>query len=158
MRVKQFWVIAAGCSLLSAPAWAHSSHDGAAGGKQKNRGSSIHLTTTQQRSELFTVSPCLGEELPSVSKAFAKNGRIIGTAAVGGLPPGLEKKIGGIRLQGKQGKNLRGPRDQGTPSFTPTPAIAAATPIPEPSALLFFGVGLVVARRAIGREWRQSSP
>ena len=26
--------------------------------------------------------------------------------------------------------------------------------IPEPSALLFFGVGLVVARRALGATWR----
>jgi hypothetical protein len=35
-----------------------------------------------------------------------------------------------------------------------TLGIDGVTPIPEPSALWFFGVGLVVARRAIGRTWR----
>lgn len=149
MRVKQLWVIAAGCSLLSAPAWAHSSQDVATGGKQ--RGSSIHLMTTK-RAELSVGSPYLGEELPSVSKAFSKNGRIIGTAAVGGMPPGLAKKLHGIQVNGKLGKHWGGGLR------TPTPPVAVLTPTPEPSALLFFGAGLVVARRAIGREWRRSSP
>lgn len=35
------------------------------------------------------------------------------------------------------------------------PAKNGAVPaIPEPSALLFFGMGLVVARRALGATWR----
>jgi hypothetical protein len=166
MRTRLLWLIAVSFSLLSAPAWAHSSQDRAAGGKQKDerRDSSIRLTTTK-RAELSVLSQRLGEG--HLSKSLSKNGRgddgddekaSKSHASVRGLPPGLAKKIGEIRLNGKNGKNGRGDRDDRTPIATltasATPAGAVAAPIPEPSSLLFFGVGLVVARRAISRKWR----
>jgi len=170
MRVKQLWVIAVGCSLLSAPALASSSHRSDDRGKKKSE--SIRLKTTK-RAELSVLSQSVGKQHASLLKndrdddydddrdddrddKKASKSHSKSRSSVAGLPPGLEKKIRGIRSHGKA---VRGPT--GTPTvLLPTgipnipPTQAAATPMPEPSALLFFGVGLVVARRAIGRTWR----
>jgi hypothetical protein len=158
MRVKQLWVIAVGCSLLSAPAWAHSSQGGDSDGKRKDerRDSSIRLTSTTKRDEMSVLSQRVGEGYSALSKwlSHGDDKRALKShSSVGGLPPGLEKKIRGIR---GNGKDWRGSRGQSTPSIAgvTTLGIDGVTPIPEPSALWFFGVGLVVARRAIGRTWR----
>jgi len=183
MRVKQLWVVAVGFSLLlSAPAWAHSKRGESAGEKQKNEreDSSIRLKT--KHAEPSVLSQRLGAEHPGLSKALAKRDRygekagksgksqshvfvgglppglqkklVLGglppgleqQVVLGGLPPGLEKQVGEIRLQAA------------VPSVDAAVqtqiAVQAEIPIPEPSAALLLGVGLIVVRRAIGRTWR----
>jgi len=170
MRVKQLWVVAVGFSLLlSAPAWAHSKRGESAGEKQKNEreDSSIRLKT--KHAEPSVLSQRLGAEHPGLSKALAKRDRYGEKAGksgksqshvfvgglppglqkklvLGGLPPGLEKQVGEIRLQAA------------VPSVDAAVqtqiAVQAEIPIPEPSAALLLGVGLIVVRRAIGRTWR----
>jgi hypothetical protein len=54
-------------------------------------------------------------------------------------PPGKPKRYYGSRRH----EHWSGPAMNG-----------AVQAIPEPSALLFFGVGLVVTRRALGTTWR----
>jgi hypothetical protein len=54
-------------------------------------------------------------------------------------PPGLWKRDG---LTHGHGRSTRAAKN------------GAVSAIPEPSALLFFGVGLVVARRSLGATWR----
>lgn len=171
MRVKQLWVIAVGLGLLlSAPAWAHSKGGESAGGKEKNerRDSSILLKTTK-RAEHSVLSEKLGQTHPGVANALSKqddrdekasksqSSKSQSHASVGGLPPGLQKKLGEIRWFGNSAGGDRG-LSTSTPAVASTSAVAAvvaaAVPIPEPSALLLFGVGLVVARRTIGRTWR----
>ena len=145
MLKKSLFVVALGLALSNAPAWASPDH-GAADGKEKK--ASIRLKKSKH-AELSLPSQSLMEgSLELAGDLFSaispgKKGRtddkpIRSHGSVAGLPPGLEKRDYGSRGHG----HWSGPATNGV-----VPAI------PEPSALLFFAVGLVVARRALGATW-----
>ncbi len=69
--------------------------------------------------------------------------------------PSLSLMDGSLELAKKTppGKAKRDYGSRGHGHWSGTATNGAAPAIPEPSALLFFGVGLVVSRRALGATW-----
>ena len=137
---KKLWVVVAlAFCLLSAPAWASRTDDKAADGKKK---ASLRLTKTKHAERYFWSQSVVDVSLaPKKGRVDEKASR--SHALLAGLPPGLETRDFGMRGYEKTWRGHRGgPASSGD--------VAA---IPEPTALLFFGVGLLVARRAIGATW-----
>jgi hypothetical protein len=173
LRVMQLWVVVLVLILSGVPAWAIPSQHRSRDGKQKagRDASSIQLTT--KRVDLSFLSQMLVdvplEKKEKKARQLHKSHELVGRAE-----PGLRTEHHGTSRHAGIGHepNGRGHRVhehghvRGQPSH-PTPgsngeaspgssggaspgSSGGASPIPEPSSLMFFGVGLLLARRAIG--------
>jgi hypothetical protein len=126
---------------LSAPAWASRTHDGAAHAKDKKI-ASIRMTTPKRVDRPFPSQSLVDVSLAALARIDDKSSGSHGS--VGGPPPDLKKRS--LVTRGHDGEGR-------WPSSGPAAGADVAV-LPEPSALLFFGVGLLAARRAIGAMWR----
>ena len=136
---NKLWLVAPAICLLSAPAWASRTDDRAAHAKDK-KAASIRLTTPERVDRPFPSQSLVDVSLAALARIDDKSSGSHGSA--GGPPPGLQK-----RSLVPRGHDGGGPSS----GFAPGAGVAA---LPEPSALLSFGVGLLVARRALGAKWR----
>jgi hypothetical protein len=143
----KLWLVTLVVALSGAPAWALPCRDGGPLGKHKSErnGSSIRLSTTQ-RAELSVLSQRLFDVFPALQKRSA------GTRHgwFDAKPRHDRARLGQIgRSRGEHWRGWRGHR--GSATTTPQTTGVEAAPIPEPSALMCFGVGLLAVRRSIGR-------
>jgi hypothetical protein len=130
----KLWVVVLVLNLSGVPAWACPSQHGSRDGRQKSErdASSIQLTT--KRVELsFLSQRVVDVPLEKKAKKLHSHARI-----------GYEQNGRGHH-RGHEHGHLRG-----QPSHPTSGSSGGASPMPEPSSLMFFGVGLLLARRAIG--------
>jgi hypothetical protein len=147
----KLWLFTLVVALSSAPAWALPSRDGAPLGKQKleRNASSIRLSTAQ-RAELSVLSQRRLDVPPALEKRVAASRH----GGIDAKPRHDRARLAQIgRSRGEHWHGRRGHRGSATPTPPTSPQTTGvdAAPIPEPSALLCFGVGLLAVRRSIGR-------
>jgi hypothetical protein len=140
LRWKKLCGVALAFCLLSAPAWASRTDDEAVHAKKK--ATSIRLTAPKPAERPFPSQSLVDMTLAALARIDDKSSGSHGSK--GGPPPGLQKRS--LVRRGHDGEG-RGPAS----GLAPGADVAA---VPEPSALLSFGIGLLVARRAIGAMWR----
>jgi hypothetical protein len=138
---NKLWVVAVAVAvcLSSVPAWASRTDDGPARAKDK-KAASIRLATPKGVERPFPSQSLVDVSLAALARIDDKSSG--SHASPGGPAPGLQKRS--LVPRGHDGEG---------PSSGPAPGAGVAA-LPEPSALLSFAVGLLVARRAIGAMWR----
>jgi len=127
----KLWLVTLVVALSSAPAWALPSRGGTSLGKQKSErnDSSIRLTTTKGAGLSFW-----SQRLVDAFPAFPNHSG------------SKSKKLHATLPWRGPGPTVINPVVQGT--------VPGTVPMPEPSALMCFGVGILMARGAIGRTRR----
>jgi hypothetical protein len=125
------WTLAFGLALLIAPAQAVPCGDDSCTKKEDREASSIQLKPTQLRDRSYDPSRILGDELaPALSKEDE-------------LPPGI-RDDGRAREWRNRIANSARRAHAGLGS--------GLLPIPEPTGLVLFGGGLLLARAAVRRR------
>ena len=125
------WILAFGLALLFAPAQAIPCRDESCTKKDDREASSIQLKPTQPRDRSYEASRILVDELaPGLRKKDE-------------LPPGLRD----------DGRAREWRKRIATVPAVPTQDLGSGSlPIPEPTGLVLFGGGLLLARAAVHRR------
>ena len=125
------WILAFGLALLFAPAQAVPCGDDSCMKKEDHGASSIQLKPTQPRDRSYDASRILGDELaPGLRKQDER-------------PPGLRDDG-----RAREWRN----RIATLPAVPKQDLGGVSLPIPEPTGLVLFGGGLLLARAVVRRR------
>jgi hypothetical protein len=125
------WILAFGLALLIAPAQAVPCGDDSCTKKEDCEASSIQLKPTQPRDRSYDASHLLGDELAPALRNKDE------------LPPGIREDG-----RAREWRN----RIATLPAVPKQDLGGGSLPIPEPTGLVLFGGGLLLARAAVRRR------